>query len=41
MVVAGRPIAAKLSRWGIDAHMGMLFGLVNQVLLLIVAGTSW
>ncbi|TCC35992.1 PepSY-associated TM helix domain-containing protein [Kribbella speibonae] len=33
------PIGAKLSRWGIDAHMGMLFGLVNQILLLIVAGT--
>ncbi|MFG1815191.1 PepSY-associated TM helix domain-containing protein [Kribbella sp. NPDC049174] len=36
---ADYPIAAKLSRWGIDAHMGMLFGLVNQALLLIVAGT--
>ncbi len=36
---ADYPIAAKLSRWGIDAHMGMLFGLVNQVLLLVVAGT--
>ena len=36
---ADYPIAAKLSRWGIDAHMGMLFGLVNQILLLIVAGT--
>jgi uncharacterized iron-regulated membrane protein len=33
------PIGAKLSRWGIDAHMGLLFGLVNQILLLIVAGT--
>ena len=36
---ADYPIAAKLSRWGIDAHMGMLFGLVNQILLLVVAGT--
>lgn len=36
---ADYPIGAKLSRWGIDAHMGMLFGLVNQILLLIVAGT--
>ena len=24
------PIAAKLTRWGIDAHMGILFGLPNQ-----------
>ena len=31
------PLAAKLTRWGIDAHMGVLFGLANQVLLLIVA----
>ncbi|TCO47193.1 putative iron-regulated membrane protein [Kribbella antiqua] len=36
---ADYPLAAKLSRWGIDAHMGLLFGLVNQILLLIVAGT--
>lgn len=36
---ADYPLAAKLSRWGIDAHMGVLFGLVNQLLLLIVAGT--
>jgi uncharacterized iron-regulated membrane protein len=36
---ADYPIGAKLSRWGIDAHMGMLLGLVNQILLLIVAGT--
>lgn len=36
---ADYPLAAKLSRWGIDAHMGLLFGLVNQLLLLIVAGT--
>lgn len=25
------PIAAKLTRWGIDAHMGILFGLPNQL----------
>lgn len=25
------PIAAKLTRWGIDAHMGILFGLANQL----------
>ncbi len=27
------PIVAKLIRWGIDAHMGVLFGLPNQLLL--------
>ncbi|MBD1601113.1 PepSY-associated TM helix domain-containing protein [Pseudomonas typographi] len=27
------PLAAKLTRWGIDAHMGTLFGLANQLLL--------
>lgn len=31
------PIAAKLTRWGIDAHMGILFGLPNQ---LLVAGCA-
>ena len=31
------PIAAKLTRWGIDAHMGSLFGLVNQLLLAVTA----
>lgn len=31
------PIAAKLTRWGIDAHMGILFGLPNQ---LFVAGCA-
>ncbi|MFF1831947.1 PepSY-associated TM helix domain-containing protein [Paenarthrobacter sp. NPDC058040] len=30
-------LAAKLTRWGIAAHMGLLFGLANQVLLLAVA----
>ncbi|MCX2729083.1 PepSY-associated TM helix domain-containing protein [Saccharopolyspora sp. NFXS83] len=30
---ADYPLMAKLSRWGIDAHMGLLFGLVNQLLL--------
>src|SRR5690606_30601768 len=28
------PLAAKLTRWGIDAHMGALFGLPNQIVLL-------
>jgi uncharacterized iron-regulated membrane protein len=32
------PLAAKLTRWGIDAHMGALFGVPNQ-LILIVMGT--
>ena len=27
------PIVAKLIRWGIDAHMGVLFGVVNQIIL--------
>lgn len=27
------PLIAKLIRWGIDAHMGILFGLLNQLLL--------
>jgi len=31
------PIAAKLTRWGIDAHMGSLFGLANQLLLALTA----
>lgn len=28
------PLAAKLTRWGIDFHMGVLFGLPNQLLLI-------
>jgi uncharacterized iron-regulated membrane protein len=27
------PLMAKMARWGIDAHMGSLFGLPNQILL--------
>jgi uncharacterized iron-regulated membrane protein len=27
------PLLAKLIRWGIDAHMGILFGLPNQIVL--------
>jgi uncharacterized iron-regulated membrane protein len=27
------PFMAKLARWGIDAHMGALFGVANQVVL--------
>lgn len=29
------PLAAKLTRWGIDAHMGLLWGLANQILLFV------
>jgi uncharacterized iron-regulated membrane protein len=35
---ADYPIAAKLTRWGIDAHMGVLFGWVNQLVLLLLGG---
>lgn len=31
------PVAAKLARWGIDAHMGLLFGTVNLVALAALA----
>ncbi|BDH45565.1 membrane protein [Salmonella enterica subsp. enterica serovar Choleraesuis] len=27
------PLVAKLTRWGVDAHMGILFGLANQLVL--------
>lgn len=30
-------LPAKLTRWGIDAHMGVLFGLVNQLILVAFA----
>jgi uncharacterized iron-regulated membrane protein len=30
---ASFPLVAKLIRWGIDAHMGILFGLPNQLLM--------
>ncbi|APU16046.1 PepSY-associated TM helix domain-containing protein [Actinoalloteichus fjordicus] len=33
------PLAAKLARWGIDAHMGFLFGWVNQAVLVLLAGS--
>ncbi|MBD9513662.1 PepSY-associated TM helix domain-containing protein [Pseudomonas sp. PDM22] len=35
-VFSDYPMAAKLTRWGIDAHMGALFGLPNQLLLIVV-----
>jgi uncharacterized iron-regulated membrane protein len=28
------PLMAKLTRWGVDFHMGILFGVVNQLLLI-------
>ncbi|GAA3441650.1 PepSY-associated TM helix domain-containing protein [Planomonospora venezuelensis] len=31
------PLVAKLIRWGIDGHMGVLFGLANQILLMALA----
>lgn len=31
------PLLAKLSRWGIDTHMGSMFGLANQLVLLALA----
>lgn len=30
-------LVAKLSRWGIDIHMGSMFGLTNQIILFIAA----
>ncbi|WP_431040936.1 PepSY-associated TM helix domain-containing protein [Streptomyces sp. P1-3] len=30
---ADYPLLAKLTRWGIDGHMGVLFGLANQIAL--------
>jgi uncharacterized iron-regulated membrane protein len=31
------PLLAKLTRWGIDLHTGTLFGLVNQIALMLLA----
>jgi uncharacterized iron-regulated membrane protein len=31
------PLAAKLARWGVDTHMGLLFGVVNQIVLVALA----
>lgn len=33
---ADYPLLAKLTRWGIDIHMGVLFGLANQVVLAVL-----
>ncbi|QFZ73080.1 PepSY domain-containing protein [Streptomyces fagopyri] len=34
---ADHPVLAKLTRWGIDAHTGVLFGLANQIALMALA----
>lgn len=34
---ASFPLAAKLTRWGVDLHMGVLFGLPNQLVLIAFA----
>lgn len=31
------PLAAKLTRWAVDLHMGLMFGLINQIILFIGA----
>jgi len=31
------PLMAKLTRWGIDLHMGSLFGVINQILLVVLS----
>ncbi|MFT4128407.1 MAG: PepSY-associated TM helix domain-containing protein [Gordonia sp. (in: high G+C Gram-positive bacteria)] len=31
------PVMAKMTRWTIDAHMGLLFGLLNQIVLALLA----
>jgi uncharacterized iron-regulated membrane protein len=31
-------LPAKLARWGIDLHMGAMFGLANQLVLFLIAG---
>ncbi|PXX69134.1 putative iron-regulated membrane protein [Nocardia tenerifensis] len=37
LAYADWPLMAKLTNWGIQFHMGLLFGLLNQLLLLAVA----
>jgi uncharacterized iron-regulated membrane protein len=34
---ADYPVLAKLTRWGIDMHTGTLFGLANQIALMLLA----
>ncbi|WP_446226134.1 PepSY-associated TM helix domain-containing protein [Nocardia sp. IBHARD005] len=38
LAFADWPLMAKLTNWGIAFHMGLLFGLVNQLLLLVIMG---
>ena len=35
---ADHPLMAKLARWGVDLHMGLLFGVANQILMTVLAG---
>ncbi|MBN9735416.1 PepSY domain-containing protein [Pseudonocardia sp. P1] len=37
LAFADWPVAAKLARWGVDAHMGLLFGTVNMIALAALA----
>ncbi|WP_028936017.1 PepSY-associated TM helix domain-containing protein [Pseudonocardia spinosispora] len=37
LAFADWPLAAKLARWGVDAHMGLLFGLASQIALAALA----
>ncbi|WEK62859.1 MAG: PepSY-associated TM helix domain-containing protein [Candidatus Microbacterium colombiense] len=32
-------LPAKLARWGIDLHMGVMFGLANQIVLFLIASS--
>ncbi|MEV6264680.1 PepSY-associated TM helix domain-containing protein [Streptomyces sp. NPDC051784] len=34
---ADYPLLSKMTSWGIDAHMGLLFGLANQIVLALLA----
>ncbi|MFF5568045.1 PepSY-associated TM helix domain-containing protein [Streptomyces sp. NPDC012623] len=34
---ADYPLLSKMTSWGIDAHMGLLFGLANQIVLALIA----
>ncbi|MFE7603976.1 PepSY domain-containing protein [Brachybacterium paraconglomeratum] len=36
---ADQDLAAKLTRWGIDLHMGTMFGLADQIVLFLIAST--
>ncbi|MEV5320548.1 PepSY domain-containing protein [Streptomyces sp. NPDC052687] len=36
---ADYPVLAKLTRWGIDLHSGVLFGLANQIALMLLAAS--